>query len=68
MENLKVGFIGTGEFATFTLYPALHFALLELQAICVSISKKPNATPKNLVPGLIELNLSRPFALDHQAK
>ena len=33
MENLKVGFIGAGGFATFTLYPALHFAPLELQAI-----------------------------------
>ena len=34
MENLKVGFIGAGGFATFTLYPALHFSPLELQAIC----------------------------------
>jgi len=33
-EPLRVGFIGAGEFAANTLYPASHFAPMALQAIC----------------------------------
>lgn len=33
-ENLKVGFIGAGDMATWSVLPALHFAPVELQAIC----------------------------------
>ena len=33
-EPLRVGFIGAGGFAAHTLYPALHFAPIALQAIC----------------------------------
>jgi len=34
MEDLRVGFLGAGGFATHTIYPALHFAPLVLKAIC----------------------------------
>lgn len=33
-ETLKIGFIGTGEMATWSVLPALHFAPIELRAIC----------------------------------
>ena len=34
MENLRVGFLGAGGFASHTIYPALHFAPIALEAIC----------------------------------
>ena len=34
MEPLRIGFIGAGGFARHTIYPALHLAPVELQAIC----------------------------------
>ena len=34
LNPLRTGFIGAGGFARHTLYPALHFAPVELQAIC----------------------------------
>ncbi len=34
MEPLRIGFIGAGSFATWTLYPALHLAPITLQAVC----------------------------------
>jgi predicted dehydrogenase len=33
-ETLKVGFIGAGAMATWSVLPALHFAPIELRAIC----------------------------------
>jgi predicted dehydrogenase len=34
MNPLRIGFIGGGGFARFTLYPALHLAPVSLQAVC----------------------------------
>ena len=34
MQPLRLGFIGAGEMATWSIYPALHFAPIELQAVC----------------------------------
>ena len=34
IEPLRVGFIGAGSFAEWTLYPALHLAPIALQALC----------------------------------
>ena len=34
MEPLKVGFIGAGEMAQFSIYPSLYFAPIQLQAVC----------------------------------
>jgi len=34
MEDLRIGFLGAGGFATHTIYPALHFAPLVLKAVC----------------------------------
>jgi predicted dehydrogenase len=34
MEPLRLGFIGAGSFATWTLYPALYLAPIALQAVC----------------------------------
>lgn len=34
MQPLRIGFIGAGGFARHTLYPALHFAPVELKAVC----------------------------------
>jgi predicted dehydrogenase len=34
MQPLRLGFIGAGVMATWAIYPALHFAPLELVAIC----------------------------------
>ena len=33
-ETLRVGFIGAGEMATWSVLPALHFAPVRLQAVC----------------------------------
>ena len=34
MQPLRLGFIGAGVMATWAIYPALHFAPLELIALC----------------------------------
>jgi predicted dehydrogenase len=33
-EPLRIGFVGAGSFATWTLYPALHLAPIRLVAVC----------------------------------
>ena len=34
VEPLRLGFIGVGAMATWAVYPALHFAPIQLQAVC----------------------------------
>lgn len=34
VQPLRLGFIGAGDMATWAIYPALHFAPIELQAVC----------------------------------
>ena len=48
MEDLRVGFLGAGGFATHTIYPALHFAPLVLKAICDMDVEKADRNAKKL--------------------
>lgn len=34
MQSLRLGFIGAGEMAMWSVYPALHFAPIRLEAVC----------------------------------
>lgn len=40
VEPVRLGFIGAGAMATFAVYPALHFAPIELVAVCDLDEKK----------------------------
>ena len=42
LKPLRTGFIGAGGFARHTLYPALHFAPISLQAICEIDEERAN--------------------------
>ena len=51
MEDLRVGFLGAGGFATHTIYPALHFAPLVLKAICDMDVEKADRNAKKFGGG-----------------
>ena len=34
MQSLRLGFIGAGEMAMWSVYPSLHFAPIRLEAVC----------------------------------
>ena len=34
MQSLRLGFVGAGEMAMWSVYPSLHFAPIRLEAVC----------------------------------
>ncbi len=51
MEPLRVGFIGAGSFATWTLYPALHLAPIELRAVCDQVEERARSVARKFGTG-----------------
>jgi predicted dehydrogenase len=62
MEPLRLGFIGAGVMAAFSIYPALHFAPIALQAICDLDADRAREMAGKFGPGRWYTDFSQMFA------